>query len=79
MWAYVRRDSTEKRLMKSKDKLKKDALKHKSEAMMRFYKKVQSKVNILNFMLKRQYSTHRIIEHKGNIKETWNITNKLLN
>jgi len=37
--------------MKSRDELKQDAVKHKSQAMMRFYKKVQTKVNSLNVLL----------------------------
>ena len=59
-----------KSLMKSRDKLKKDAVKHKSQTMMGCYKKVRNRVNSLNVLLKREYYTKRIIEHKGNIKET---------
>ena len=40
--------------------------------MMPCYKKVRNKLNSL-------YFTNRIIEHKGNIKEAWKITNELLN
>ena len=68
-----------KSLMKSSDKLEKAAIKHKSEAMMRCYKKVRNMVNSLNVLLKRQYFTNRIFEHKGNFKETWKVTNELLN
>ena len=52
-----------KSLMKSRDKLKKAAVKHKSDAMMRCYKKVRNKVNRINVLLKRQYFTNRIFEH----------------
>ena len=65
--------------MKSRDKIKKDAVKHKSQAMMGCYKKVRNKVNSLNVLLKREYFTKRINEHKGNIKETWKTANELLN
>ena len=66
-------------LMKSKDKLKKVAVKHKSPAMMSCYKKARNAVNNHNVSLKKQYFTNKIIEHKGNMKETWKITNQLFN
>ena len=36
-------------------------------------------MNNINVSLKRQYFTNKIIEHKGNMKETWKITNELFN
>ena len=68
-----------KYLMKSSDKLKKVAVKHKSQAMMSCYKKARNAVNNLNVSLKKQYFTNKTIEHKGNMKETWKITNELFN
>ena len=68
-----------KSLMKSRDRLKKAAIKHKSPAMMGRYKTARNKVNNLNVTLKRQYFTNKIIECKGNMKETWKTTNALLN
>ena len=68
-----------KYLMKSRDTLKNAAVKHKSPAMMSCYKKACYAVNNLNVSLKQQYFTNKIIEHKGNMKETWKITNELFN
>ena len=36
-------------------------------------------MNSLKVMLKRKYFVNKIIEDKGNIQETWKITNELLN
>ena len=47
--------------------------------MMSCYKKARNAVNNLNVSLKKQYFTNTIIEHKGNMKETWKITNELFN
>ena len=60
--------------MKSRDKLKKATVKHKSPATMSCYKKARNAVNNLNVSLKKEYFTNKIIEHKGDIKETWKIT-----
>ena len=68
-----------KSLMKSRDGLKKTAVKHKPPAMMRSYKIVRNKLNCLNVTLKKQYFKQKIIECKGNMKETWKTTNALLN
>ena len=65
--------------MKSRDRLKKAAVKHKSPAMMRSYKIFRNKVNCRNFTLKKQYFKQKIIECKGNMKETWKTTDALLN
>ena len=68
-----------KSLMKSRDRLKKAAIKHKSPAMMGRYKTARNKVNNLNVTLKSQYFTNKIIDCKGNMKETWKTTNAFLN
>ena len=54
-------------------------VKHKSPAMMSCYKKARNAVNNLNVSLKKQYFNNKIIEHKGNMKETWKINNELFN
>ena len=68
-----------KLLMKSRDKLKKAAVKNKSSSLMEDYRKVRNRVNSLNILLKQQYFMDKISENKGNMKECWKITSKLLN
>ena len=46
-----------KKLMQTRDKLKKAAVKRKSQILMDSYKQVRNKVNVLNIKLKRQYYT----------------------
>ena len=41
------------------------------------YKAIRTRVNNLNINLKKQYFAHKIIEYKGNMKETWKTTNAL--
>ena len=46
---------------------------------MDIYRKVQNKTNTLNVWLKKQYFTNKIVENRGNMKESWKLTNSLLN
>ena len=46
--------------------------------MMGCYRQVKNKVNSLKVLLKREYFTKRINEHKGNIKEAWKTANEFL-
>ena len=46
---------------------------------MEDYRKVRNRVNSLNALLKQQYFINKISENKGNMKERWIITSKLLN
>ena len=66
-------------LMISRDRLKKAIVKHKSPTMMCSYKAICNRVNSLNIMFKKRYFTHKIVECKGNMKETGKTTNALLN
>ena len=63
-----------KKLMRSRDKLKKAANKTKSEILMNSYKHVRNQVNSLNV----QFS-NKIISQEGNMKETWRTLNQILN
>ena len=53
-----------KSLIKSRDKLKKAAIKHKPPAMMRCYKKARNKVNSLNVWLKNNILLIRLLRRK---------------
>ena len=47
--------------------------------MILSYKVMWNKVRSLNVLLKKQYFTNKIMEHKDNVKETWKITTERLN
>ena len=66
-------------LMRTRDKLKKSAVKGKSPILMDSYRKIRNKVNALNAQLKKQHYTNRISASKGNMKESWKAINELLN
>ena len=64
---------------KTRDKLKKFAVKFKSTYIFLSYKHVRNKVNALNRKLKNDYYTKRINENLGNTKQTWKIVNEIVN
>ena len=66
-------------LMRTRDKLKKTAVKGKSQILMDSYRKIRNKVNALNTQLKKQHNTNRISAGKGNMKESWKAINEPLN
>ena len=63
----------------SRDKLRKKAVKSKSEVLFDAYKQMRNKVNKVNIELKRDYFTNKIASHEGDIKSTWKIINLVLN
>ena len=67
------------KLRKSRDKLKKSAIKTKSRILMESYRHVRNKVNSLNRTLKKKYYSNKIQESVGNLKQTWKIANQILN
>ena len=68
-----------KALMLTRDKLKKAALKRKSQFLMDSYRQIRNKVNIMNTQLKKQYYTDKVLAYQGNLKESWKTINELLN
>ena len=72
-------DKDLKKLMQTRDKLKKAAVKRKSQILMDSYKQVRNKVNVRNIKLKRQYYTAKIAACQGNMKESWKAINEFLN
>ena len=67
------------KLRKTRDKLKKFAVKSKSTYIFLSYKHVRNKVNALNRKLKNEYYTKQINENLGNTKQTWKIINEIVN
>ena len=68
-----------KALARSSDKMKKSAMKTGSAILMEAYRHLRNKVNSLNIRRKRMYFSNKISESEGNLKETWNAINQLIN
>ena len=67
-----------KKLMRTRDRLKKAAAKRKSSMLMDSYRHVRNKVNVLNIQVKKLYYTNKISACQGNMKESWKEINELL-
>ena len=68
-----------KKLIRGRDKLKKAALKSKSQLLMSSYRHIRNKINKQNSELKRQYFSERLVQAKGNMKESWKIIKQVIN
>ena len=72
-------DRDQRDLMRTRDKLKKSAVKGKSAPLLDSYRHVRNKVNALNTQQKKEYYNDKISACKGNMKESWKAINELLN
>ena len=61
-----------------RDFLKSKAVKLRSDMLMEAHKNMRSQVNQLNRGLRREYFTKAISKAEGNIKNTWQVINKLI-
>ena len=68
-----------KRMIRSRDKLKKKAIETGSPLLLSSYKHLRNQVNRFNNDLKRKYFTDSIQNSEGNTKETWKALNQLMN
>ena len=68
-----------KRMIRSRDKLKKIAIKTGSPLLLSSYKHLRNQVNRFNNDLKRKYFRDSIQNSEGNAKETWKALNQLMN
>ena len=68
-----------KLMCKARDKLKKQAIRSKSELLMQSYRHARNQVNKLNRELKREYFTHEIVSCEGDLKTTWKTINNVFN
>ena len=66
-------------LMRTRDKIKKSAVKGKSPILMDSDRQIRNNVKALNVQLKKQHYANRISACKGNMKESWKTINELLN
>ena len=67
-----------KTLIRTRDRLKRSAVKHKSQNLMNSYKQYRNRVNAFNKALKKQYLSDKINNNKGSMKESWQTINQLL-
>ncbi len=68
-----------RKLSASRDKLRKQAVRSKSEILQQAYRQLRNKVNKLNMDLKRKYFTDKITSFQGDIKSTWKVINQVIN
>ena len=61
------------------DKLKNTAIEHQLQVLKDIYRRVWNKVNTIKVRLKKQYFTIKIVENRGQMKESWKLANSLLN
>ena len=66
-------------LMRTRDKLKRSAVKSKCALLRDSYRQFRNKVNSLNTQQKKEYYNNKISACKGNMKESWKTINELLN
>ena len=66
-------------MCRSRDRLKKLAVSHKSDILMQAYKQMKNRVNKLNLNLKREFFTNKIASYDGDLKNTWKTINQVLN
>ena len=68
-----------KLMCKARDKLKKHAIRSKSQLLMQAYGNIRNQANRLNEKLKREYFTHKVSSCEGDLKSTWKTINNVLN
>ena len=67
------------KLSKIRDKVKKAAVKNKSDLLFGAYKHIRNKVTNTNQKLKRDFFSNKIKTFEGNLKETWKTINQMIN
>ena len=67
------------KLRKSRDKLRKSAIKTKSRILIKLYRHVRNEVNLVNITLKKKYYSNKIQVSVGNLKKTWKVAYQILN
>ena len=66
------------RKRRARDVLKTRAVEMSFEVLMQAYRNLRNQIDRENDLLKREYFSRKIYENDGNIKETWNTINKLI-
>ena len=65
--------------MRTRDRLNKVAVRSKSSALMRSYRKARNATNSLNTQLKKKYYNEKINACRGDIKGSWRVINEIIN
>ena len=68
-----------KLMCRSRDRLKKLAVSHKSDILMQAYRQMRNRVNKLNLNLKREFFANKIASYDGDLKTTWKTINQVPN
>ena len=67
-----------KLMCRSRDRLKKSVVSHKSDILMQANKLMRNRVNKLNLNLKRKFFTNKSASYGGDLKNTWKTINQVL-
>ena len=67
-----------KELSVIRDRLKKQAVRFKSDILMEAYRQTRNKVNALNIILKREFFTNQIASQNGDLNSVWKTINMAL-
>ena len=68
-----------KQLSVTRDRLKKQAVRFKSDILMEAYRQTRNKVNMLNMELRGEFFTTKIASQNGDLKSAWKTINTVLN
>ena len=63
----------------TRDRLRKQAVRSKSQVLMQAYRQVRNRVNKLNLDLKREFFAKKISSYAGDLKGSWKVINQVLN
>ena len=62
----------------TRDRIRKLAVKSKSQILMQAYRQVRNRVSKMNLDLKRDFFTNKISSYAGDVKGSWKVINLLL-
>ena len=63
----------------TRDRIRKLAVKSKSQILMQAYRQIRNRINKMNLDLKREFFTKKISSYAGNVKGSWKVINQVLN
>ena len=63
----------------TRDRIRKLAVKSKSQILMQAYRQIRNRVNKLNLDFKRGFFTKKILYYAGDVKGSWKVINQVLN
>ena len=63
----------------TRDRIRKLAVKSKSQISMQGYRQIRNRVNKFNLDSKREFFTKKISSYAGDVKGSWKVINQVLN